>query len=685
MAELVRGGVTDRPWGRTLATIGLRSMSGQLTVHTDGREFAVVFSQGAVVGAFSPLPADSVARVALTAGLLTAAEVNEAARRQSLDDGTDVVATIGRLTPDQVARLRRRATAHRAARTFALERGEFVLTDTVTIGWHPEAAVDVRAVIYLGARLTLSEQRLASDLGLLGASFRLRDDAIVDLPQFGLTDLERPILAALRQGASLHAIESGSPGLDQRTVRACIYALACGGAIDAIGELHPGTAGAAGRPSVPAIPRTRTGNTSEISPPRTTTPGGSLPGNPSGPVLPRTFTPGGTLPRTTTPGNNLPGGGLPRTTTPGATPPRTTTPGGSLPRTDLPRTTTPGATVGRAPSGQIPTQPTTSRTTTGTSPLARTATPLPAGARSPAVPRTPTPIDPPRTTTPPPPRYAPPGEPRAHSSSPSGAYAKADVRVPTATGQPAARNPLAVSELQSLIKAKIALVDQGADYFLLLGIKPDAPIEVVRSAFYGLVRRIHPDLLIAVGLPVTEEAQRLMASLNEAYAVLNAPERRREYELSVHTGDSTGRAAEELITTVITAEERFRRGVAALKRDALDEAVRELEAALELKKDEGDYLALLTWARFCVAPDKDAAAAAARPAFERASRMSPESVTPRFWLGRLERVLGRAPQALQHFRWVLDQDPRHAEAAAEVRLLMSREQPGRGPAPKPKR
>jgi hypothetical protein len=325
--------------------------------------------------------------------------------------------------------------------------------------------------------------------------------------------------------------------------------------------------------------------------------------------------------------------------------------------------------------------------------MARTATPLPAGgtrppgAGSPVMSRTATPLDPPRTTTPPPPRRSgsPTSEPRAHSLSPGGSYAKADVRVPTATGGAVAKNPLAVSEIQSLIKAKVALVDQGADHFLLLGIKPDAPIEVVRSAFYGLVRRIHPDLLVAVGLPVTDEAQRLMARLNEAYAILNNPERRREYELSVHAGDGGGRAAEELLTTVLTAEERFRRGVAALKRDALDEAVRELEAALELKKDEGDYLALLTWARFCTAPDKDAAAAAARQALEKAARLSPESVTPRFWLGRLERVLGRSQQALQQFRWVLDQDPRHAEAAAEVRVLMSREPTSRGPAPRPKR
>ena len=32
MAELARGSIADRPWGRTFATLGLRGVTGQLTV-----------------------------------------------------------------------------------------------------------------------------------------------------------------------------------------------------------------------------------------------------------------------------------------------------------------------------------------------------------------------------------------------------------------------------------------------------------------------------------------------------------------------------------------------------------------------------------------------------------------------------------------------------------------------------
>ena len=64
MAELARGTVTDRPWGRTLAALGLRGVTGQLTVITDGKVFRIVFAGGAVAAASSPLANDAAVRVA---------------------------------------------------------------------------------------------------------------------------------------------------------------------------------------------------------------------------------------------------------------------------------------------------------------------------------------------------------------------------------------------------------------------------------------------------------------------------------------------------------------------------------------------------------------------------------------------------------------------------------------------
>ena len=136
MAELARGTVADRPWGRTLAALGLRGVTGQLTLVADGKRFAVAFERGAVVAAPSPLASDAAVRVALTSHLVSSSQVAEISRRQAAApdrDEIEVIAELARLGPEHALRLRRRAIAQRAARTFSINHGEFVVTDDVEL------------------------------------------------------------------------------------------------------------------------------------------------------------------------------------------------------------------------------------------------------------------------------------------------------------------------------------------------------------------------------------------------------------------------------------------------------------------------------------------------------------------------------------------------------------------------
>ena len=48
------------------------------------------------------------------------------------------------------------------------------------------------------------------------------------------------------------------------------------------------------------------------------------------------------------------------------------------------------------------------------------------------------------------------------------------------------------------------------------------------------------------------------------------------------------------------------------------------------------------------------------------------SPTGHFYLGRVERMLGREKQALGHFMEVLMIKPHHSEASSEVRILEQR-------------
>lgn len=124
--------------------------------------------------------------------------------------------------------------------------------------------------------------------------------------------------------------------------------------------------------------------------------------------------------------------------------------------------------------------------------------------------------------------------------------------------------------------------------------------------------------------------------------------------------------------TAIAAEEAFKRGDRAMKRDQPGEAIREYKTACDLDPNEVDYAGMLAWAKFCAAGDKAAIAPETRKILERTVFKSNRPERPRFYLGRVERMLGRDKEALRHFQEVLDLKPNHAEAASEIRAIEAR-------------
>jgi len=324
--ELVRGQVTDRPWGQTLGALGLRNLTGQLTLHADdGKDYCIAFERGAVIGARSPLPIDAAARVALTNHLISSSQVADIARRVVADPDRDEIETLAevcRFSSDQILRLRQRVIAQRAARTFAIERGTFVVDDQVAIPTWKLAAVDLRAVVYLGIRVNLSDARLVADLHQLGTQFALKPEATGDLVQFGFAASEYPIFDTLKLGATLSTLETAHPEVDPRTLQAMICALACCFACEARSPAAPESA-----PPIAAAP----------SVPRTTT--STRPGRDPEPAMPRTRTSESTsypVRVTRRDSTSPPIASTPRTAT-GTIPPGAPSPGSSS--LGMPRTT----------------------------------------------------------------------------------------------------------------------------------------------------------------------------------------------------------------------------------------------------------------------------------------------------------------------------------------------------------
>lgn len=647
MAVLARGSVADRPWGMTFGALGLRGLSGQLTLTADGKQFRVAFDQGVVIGAVSPLASDAAVRLALTMNLITSSQVADITRRMAAQPGgdeVDMLVEYARLSPDAAPRLGRRLVAQRAARTFAYDRGDFIVEDSISIPIVPGGELDVRTIAYLGAKTNISDERLTKELAQLGSFYVLKPSAYGDLRQFGFAPAEQPVLDMVMEGAYIEEIAGAHPALGERTVRAVIYALASCGALEL------------GAP--PRSPRALTPSSAPTFRQTSDVPTNVRPGS-SGPV--RAPTPARTTSQTGTPWQQaVPA--MPRTPTPASGPTfgRTPTPGS-------------GPTVSRVPTQRS--GPVTS------SPPTRAATPT---APPPIMSRTVSSSRPKAATTPPPGtedivRMRPPtGTPPMPAMSTINAPTQ-PIRKPAAQqARRARRDSTAANEIDALLSSKMPLLDRGVDHFTLLGLSMEASPADIRSAYFTLARKLHPDRLSAIGIDDEDrKAQRLMAQVNLAFAVLNDNAKRDEY-LSVmrRGGEAAVKAeeakADEMAMAIMRAEEAFKQGEMALRRDQLPQAIEAFQMAVELQPKESEYQALLAWAQFAAAPDKASVAASTRKALQKASEANDRSPTARFYLGRVERMLGREREALQYFEEVLAIKPSHSEAASEARILRQR-------------
>lgn len=256
MSELVRGQVSDRPWGLTLGALGLRGLTGRLVLPDDG--YVIAFREGAVVYASSKDPRDAAVRIAVTSSLVNAAHATEVGKRGKGRDEIEVIVEVAKLAAEHVDRLRRRVYAQRTARTFALERGVFVVDDVPPAS--TTSAVDIRPIIYLGAHSHMSDERLTDAIDGLGTYFRLKDEAKDDIARFGFTDAEREVTAALSDGATLADLVAAHPRMDRRTLLAMVYALVSALALE-VRASPPSRGRARTRGKVTSPPETRVPST----------------------------------------------------------------------------------------------------------------------------------------------------------------------------------------------------------------------------------------------------------------------------------------------------------------------------------------------------------------------------------------------------------------------------------------
>ena len=699
-------------------SLARRGFSGDIVLRAGGKDHRIGWHEGAVVAAESAHPADSAVKVAITLGMITstqAGDISQALAASPSRDELEVVGQVAGLTDDVLGRLSRRVVGARAARILAPREGEFVVSDELPIG--PRIVpIDARWILYTGIRSHFTLDRLEEEMARLATVVRLRSQ--YDLTGFGFSAAEEEVLHRLQQGDL--TVEPLPSGLDPQIVRAVILSLIATGECEIVrgaaqrpparaaepaapqttqrvatgpagtystgrlpsaqasptprsmtpqavpvtpgvsqqfAAVSPGTHGTSQRMAVPShattgpIPvATAQGTGTQLPPAPTARAAGTNPAPPA--PAPAPAPPSSSGPTTTSVASRLP---LPpmvsRAPTPSHPPPmisRTATPLRDPIPAMLSRTSTPGSMPGTLPG----TNPGTLPGRTGQVPIDR---------------RQGTPMRGVPVTTPP--------------TSGSGTTIPPPVGAAGRTGPlPTRRTPGAedASAIRALINERLALLESDADHYSLLGIDRTADPNGIRAAYFELARLLHPDRLAALGiLDEDRTAQRLFARINDAFTVLSTTARRTEYDALLDAGGVKAVAEREAAAAAVAqaaveAEERYRLGEMAMRRQQADIAVHEFQRAVELKPDEPDYMALLGWALYVAARDKVAAVTVARAHLQKALSMKKETALPFLYLGRIARMEGEDDEAARAFRRALEIAPGNSEAQAELRVVEAR-------------
>ena len=626
MAIVARGHTDDRPFARTIYAIGAKRFSGDLIVEQNGKRYAVGWRDGLIVAAESPSPHDAPGRVALTAGLVSSTQLGDVVRIQAADPRRDPVAVLGevaRLSAEQMDAVRRRTMAHRCVRVFALESVSFVLDDVSALTPEGVAPIDARWAVYNGIRAHYSEVRVLRELGAMAgnaSTFVLNAEGRTALSAFGFGEAERPVLSRLTRPVSIAVLADEHPGLSHKALGAILNALAAAGCVEIADSVDGAERGP--RPHTPSVAPLGRGSASTRVAVQATPP-------PAGPAPARLST-------------------------------------------AIPAASASTAAHDQTSSTRIAAQPGTSSHAHSTSTrVAVHGAPSQTQSASTRV-------------------AAQPGAPsHAHSASTrvavhgagpgeSGStrhHGSSSTRIPLRT--PTAAATMA-EQVRALIRGGLEKVSAGTNHFALLGVPQEASTDQVRAAYFELARLLHPDRIRALQLEdLGKDAQRLFAQINTAFAVLTHPKRRDEYMAILRAGGEKAvkaRAAEAESKTLrlLAAEDAFRRGEMALRRDLFAEAVAAFQQAVELNPEEGEHHAGLAWATWCLAPDKSKVLTEVRRGLDRAKDLSPQSALPYLYRGRVAKHEGKDDLAHQCFEQVLELEPGNIDASAEVRLLESR-------------
>jgi curved DNA-binding protein CbpA len=200
--------------------------------------------------------------------------------------------------------------------------------------------------------------------------------------------------------------------------------------------------------------------------------------------------------------------------------------------------------------------------------------------------------------------------------------------------------------------------------YMRLGLDPSASSESIRASYLKLAKRFHPDRAAGPALSFLQaELQTLFSLLKEAYEHTSSPDERERYDASLKAASPAEMRREE-------AAIALKMGDALLKKRDFVAALDKLRRAVDLD-ESGDSLAALAW---CLVSDPKSSAAAREEAASMINRAlrAPGATARTFYVAGVLWRTKDPDSAADAFRQALEIDPKHPDAALELRLIEQR-------------
>ncbi len=265
------------------------------------------------------------------------------------------------------------------------------------------------------------------------------------------------------------------------------------------------------------------------------------------------------------------------------------------------------------------------------------------------------------------------------AAQPARAPAAPPAEVPVAKP---AEKPAKPAGAEGIEAARAEILAQHAElmkknWFELLGVKQDAPLEDIKSAYFKLAKQYHPDRFVAtMSDGELAKVRELSSRVNQAFQDLRTEAGRQEYIKKLVDPEREKKRLEA--SAIIEAMIDHEKGRAALKQSNFELALQHFQRASALHPGEAEYHFMIAQSlQRARGVENSTNRAAIEAELRKAVDLQPNNAGYRIGIGHYWKARGEPDKAMGHYKEALKLDPRNHEAIREIRLFESRKEKAR--------